>query len=85
MNQSKKQTHTTSRDDEHDRLTITMRRGYSSFFKRVARELDIKPSELARRSFRDILERLARTNNLSHETKLELEQIRKKYGSGDLF
>jgi hypothetical protein len=74
-----------SGDEEHDRLTITMRKGFSDFFKRVARELDIRPSELARRAFRDLFERLARNNMLSADTKRELEDIRRRYGSGDLF
>jgi hypothetical protein len=67
------------KQDKHDRLTVTMHRGYRHLIKMVADELDLTESQFAREAFVEHINRIS--HRLSSDVRHELGL---RFAGGDL-
>jgi hypothetical protein len=75
-------------DDPHDRFTISVRKGYLDWLKRVCLELDTDVSKFARAAIHDRVRADAKAGKLSNELLAEYRGLRNAHGAGhfdDLF
>jgi hypothetical protein len=75
-------------EDPHDRFTISVRKGYLNWLKRVCLELDTEVSKYARTAIHDRVRADAKAGKLSAEPLAEYRGLKTAHGSGrfdDLF
>jgi hypothetical protein len=69
-------------DDPHDRITISVRKGYRDWLKRVCLELDTDVSKYARMAVYDRVRADHKAGKLSNELLAELRGLKTAHGSG---
>lgn len=67
-------------EEEHDRFTLSVRKGYRDWLRKVADERNLDVSKLARIAIEEWVK--ANRGQLSDEVLKEFEQLRRGHGAG---